>query len=1021
MLRETPARFIVKHKLSLFVFFLLGLPASNVTAQISRDLAGHIGGVVRLAFSPDSSQLVTVGYDGRAKIWDVASGTVTATLEVPNLDMSCARFSPDGKMLATGHGSGRATFWDADSGLIIKSFPKSGPRGFFMSGEGHGSSVMCLDFSFDGQLLVTGGDDTTVRLWDAVEGTEKRTLTEHSNNVRAVRFDRATKNFASASMDGTLIIWNEDGAPRHQLRIATSELPADLMDLDFAYDGKSLAVSLNDEIQVYDAITGKLQRSLGRGLAVAFSPATDQIACPNEMVDVALVDLSSAAVSQRLPDHGGDISCLAFSPDGKILAVANTRTGVVRLWSLSLVAANALQLEAKITSRRWLGQRVLPKVGGELRVLKDAPWRADWPMTVESIEEDWLVMGKQKLRIAEAVLIADARTYYTGYLRESPDSDSAFALRSLVDRQEGQLARAIADQTKAIELNSKNMLYYRLRADSYLEQGNYVDAIADYSQVIERDESFVEAYLQRGLSQLRLAQLEKALHDFGVALILDSGHFRAYAYRANALVQQGKLDDALQDLDRSLELNANQTEALVARAEILFRRQEFDRAVSDCNQAIDIDFDTAKAYQIRADAYFAMGDKAAASADRSEFQRLAADSPSHYLNRPILHFDMTKTLFFGPQLVAIARKADGTKIRTLTETNSATWGPQGKQFAYFRASKQADRDALWLADPSGDKLELLSSNANQFFLWHPAWSPDGNRLAVISVQVTEEAESQADVIELEDFGDTELLDGTAGSESQGAEFELLVVDPKSGHIDQRVSFPAGVLEAAPLSPPNLFKWSPNGKYVLISWESSVVIDLQNNRSIPLAEGYSVAEWYPDGESVLYFAFDQDEYGTNRGPLNGLYRWVINGDSTQVIADWEALSRAGIEEVPGMIRLKAIRSTTNRYLVIVAGNVREYARVTDIRVYRVEEQGRIDLASPIRTWTLESELPIHLQWSPDDTHLACIMLNDWSTVTVETFRLSTGERRKIADINFDAAEGVEGLDFLGFGKFLTWSD
>ena len=72
MLRETPARFIVKHKLSLFVFFLFGLPASNVTAQISRDLAGHIGGVVRLAFSPDSSQLVTVGYDGRAKIWDGA-------------------------------------------------------------------------------------------------------------------------------------------------------------------------------------------------------------------------------------------------------------------------------------------------------------------------------------------------------------------------------------------------------------------------------------------------------------------------------------------------------------------------------------------------------------------------------------------------------------------------------------------------------------------------------------------------------------------------------------------------------------------------------------------------------------------------------------------------------------------------------------------------------------------------------------------------------------------------------------
>lgn len=70
MLRENPARFVVNLKLTLFLFFLSALPGTDVTTEISRDFAAHIGGVVRLAFSPDSSQLVSVRYNGRAKTWD---------------------------------------------------------------------------------------------------------------------------------------------------------------------------------------------------------------------------------------------------------------------------------------------------------------------------------------------------------------------------------------------------------------------------------------------------------------------------------------------------------------------------------------------------------------------------------------------------------------------------------------------------------------------------------------------------------------------------------------------------------------------------------------------------------------------------------------------------------------------------------------------------------------------------------------------------------------------------------------
>ena len=201
-----------------------------------------------------------------------------------------------------------------------------------------------------------------------------------------------------------------------------------------------------------------------------------------------------------------------------------------------------------------------------------------------------------------------------------------------------------------------------------------------------------------------------------------------------------------------------------------------------------------------------------------------------------------------------------------------------------------------------------------------------------------------------------------------------------------------------------------------------MIDLQNNRSLRVTDGYSVAEWCPDSRSVIYFNFGRNELNPGRTQLTGLYRWSLSDESTQLIADKQALSQAGIDEVTGMFRVKLIMSSRNRYFAIVVGSIRDFAKVTDIRVYRSEDLGQLDLASPIRTWSLESELPVHLQWSPDETHLSAILLNNWSTLTLEIFRLTTGQRRKLADLNSSMlTQGVSGLDFLGGGKFLSWTD
>jgi WD40 repeat protein len=63
-------------------------------------------------------------------------------------------FSPDGKTLASASADRTAKLWDAASGKVTATL------------RGHASRVSAAVFSPDGRTLATAGDDTIIRLWD---------------------------------------------------------------------------------------------------------------------------------------------------------------------------------------------------------------------------------------------------------------------------------------------------------------------------------------------------------------------------------------------------------------------------------------------------------------------------------------------------------------------------------------------------------------------------------------------------------------------------------------------------------------------------------------------------------------------------------------------------------------------------------------------------------------------------------------------------------------------------------------
>src|SRR6266699_2722745 len=158
------------------------------TGRELRTLAGHTAEVNSLAFSADGRQLASGSGDDTISVWDVQTGRQIHIFYVPAEGVDQLAFSPDGRRLISSPHSapwdprlGRdrepdpefercpavvgkpgyctakdLTLWDLETGLPLYNLPPS----------------WTFAFSPDGRRLVTGGNDTKLRLWDVVSGRE---------------------------------------------------------------------------------------------------------------------------------------------------------------------------------------------------------------------------------------------------------------------------------------------------------------------------------------------------------------------------------------------------------------------------------------------------------------------------------------------------------------------------------------------------------------------------------------------------------------------------------------------------------------------------------------------------------------------------------------------------------------------------------------------------------------------------------------------------------------------------------
>jgi WD40 repeat protein len=294
--------------------------------------------------------------------WNVTDGKLLRkhTIVVPESEWWRRELSPDGKLFAAENEKKGVLVFDVESGkqvMQIKTRRRKDEQSKFA-------------FSPDSKSIVTSDDPKGLMVWDVATGKPLRELEGVSDGVMA--FSPDGRVVASAFVGKLVLTEVASGKARHRLELPRVENARDSEDVVerilFSRDGRSVAAISGGYVTVFSTDRGgsilRLDPSGGSHdwVAGALSPDSRWLVQDGRHNSVAVRDLHSRSAAyefQTLSGHAGEVTGLAFSPDGKYL-VSCSADGTALVWDARRLTGKSVpaerddaNLDAEEVAVRW--------------------------------------------------------------------------------------------------------------------------------------------------------------------------------------------------------------------------------------------------------------------------------------------------------------------------------------------------------------------------------------------------------------------------------------------------------------------------------------------------------------------------------------------------------------------------------------------------------------------------------------------------------------------------------------------
>lgn len=213
----------------------------------------HETGIRNVQWSPNGKVIATISTDSKIHIWDSSSLALLQRMEGGNKSLSQPlAFSPDSSYIVSVNSNFSVQMWDVRSGQCTTQL------------RGHRGPVWTFAFDHNARRLVTGSEDKTAQIWSVQTGEQLINLGEMGEAVWHVEFTPDGMRVCVGLMDGTAVLFDSfsglklctiEGGDTDESSM-TSQPQATL-----SPDGTKVAVAAGSRIMIFDSTTGQ---SLGK-------------------------------------------------------------------------------------------------------------------------------------------------------------------------------------------------------------------------------------------------------------------------------------------------------------------------------------------------------------------------------------------------------------------------------------------------------------------------------------------------------------------------------------------------------------------------------------------------------------------------------------------------------------------------------------------------------------------------------------------------------------------------------------